>query len=69
MRRYGIAPEDLSAALTSEPSVEAFVVLIGGLGNEALDVAARVKGGRAVVCDDTDALPGIVGDFLWRATR
>jgi hypothetical protein len=69
LRRYGIAPEELSAALMSEPSVEAFVVLIGGLGNEALDVAARVKGGRAVVCHDTDALPGIVGDFLRRATR
>ena len=69
LRRYGIAPEELSTALTSEPGVEAFVVLIGGLGNEAQDVAARVKGGRAVVCDDTDALPGIVGDFLRRATR
>ena len=69
LRRYGIAPEELSAALTSEPGVEAFVVLIGGLGNEASDVAARVKGGRAVVCEDTSALPELVGEFLRRAAR
>ena len=69
LRRYGIAPEQLSTALTCEPTVEAFVVLIGGLGNEASEVASRVQGGRAVVCDDTSALPGIVGDFLQRKTR
>jgi MoxR-like ATPase len=69
LRRYGIAPEELSAALTSEPGVEAFVVLIGGLGNEASDVAARVKGGRAVVCEDTSGLPALVSEFLRRAAR
>ena len=69
LRRYGIAPEELGTALTCEPSVEAFVVLIGGLGNEASDVAARVQDGRAVVCEDTQELPGLVSEFLRRAMQ
>ena len=67
LRRYNIAPESLGVALTSEPGVEAFVVLLGGLGNEAADVEARVAEGRAVVCHDTEELPGLVAEFLRRA--
>ena len=37
--------------------------------NEADDVAARVKDGRAVVCQDTASLPGLVGEFLRRTAR
>ena len=70
--RYGIEPEDVSAALGGGPagdeaSAEAFLLLIGGLGDEAADVAGRVAGGRAVVCADTAELPALVGDFLRRA--
>lgn len=35
LQRYGIPPSELAAALTSCPSVSAYVIFIGGLGDQA----------------------------------
>ena len=64
LQRYGIKAEALDMALTSEPQVQACIVLLGSLGNEATDVASKVPGGRAVVCSHTSILPGVVRQFL-----
>lgn len=35
LQRYGIPPSQLGAALTACPNVSAYVIFIGGLGNQA----------------------------------
>lgn len=35
LQRYGIPPSALGSALTACPSVSAYVIFIGGLGNQA----------------------------------
>ena len=35
LRRYGIPPSGLAKVLTSNPRVNAFIIFIGSLGNEA----------------------------------
>lgn len=36
LSRYAIQPKELSQAISCDPRVEAFVVFIGSLGNEAV---------------------------------
>lgn len=35
LQRYGIPPSKLAAALTSSPNISAYVIFIGGLGDQA----------------------------------
>lgn len=43
LQRYGIPPSELAAALTSYPSVSAYVIFIGGLGDQAERSGTRNK--------------------------
>ncbi|XP_026486549.2 von Willebrand factor A domain-containing protein 8 [Vanessa tameamea] len=60
LRRYGIRPEDLGAILTSDPRVQAHVIFIGSLGDEAATLLRRLPVGHAHVCMDVASLPHIM---------
>ncbi|KAL4703226.1 hypothetical protein ACJJTC_012985 [Scirpophaga incertulas] len=60
LRRYGIRPEDLGAILTSDHRVQAHVIFIGSLGNEASSLLQQLPTGHAHVCMDTADLPRIM---------
>ncbi|XP_072949521.1 von Willebrand factor A domain-containing protein 8 [Epargyreus clarus] len=60
LRRYGIPPEQLGAILTSEPQVQAHVIFIGSLGDEAAMLLRKLPAGHAHVCMDVASLPQIM---------
>ncbi|XP_063891843.1 von Willebrand factor A domain-containing protein 8 [Helicoverpa armigera] len=60
LRRYGIQPEDLGTILTSDHRVQAHVIFIGSLGDEANALLRRLPAGHAHVCMDVAALPQIM---------
>lgn len=60
LRRYGIPPERLGAILTAEPKVQAHVIFIGSLGDEANSLLRRLPVGHAHVCMDVASLPHIM---------
>ncbi|XP_013145286.1 PREDICTED: von Willebrand factor A domain-containing protein 8 [Papilio polytes] len=60
LRRYGIPPESLGAILTSEPRVQAHVIFIGSLGDEANTLLRRLPSGHAHVCMEVASLPHIL---------
>ncbi|XP_028163508.1 von Willebrand factor A domain-containing protein 8 [Ostrinia furnacalis] len=60
LRRYGIQPEELGTILTSESKVQAHVIFIGSLGDEASMLLRRLPAGHAHVCMDTANLPHIM---------
>ncbi|CAG9103041.1 unnamed protein product [Plutella xylostella] len=60
LRRYGIPPEALGTILTSNPKVQAHVIFIGGLGDEANEMLRRLPVGHAHVCMDVAELPRIM---------
>uniref|UniRef100_A0A2A4JAX2 von Willebrand factor A domain-containing protein 8 n=1 Tax=Heliothis virescens TaxID=7102 RepID=A0A2A4JAX2_HELVI len=60
LRRYGIRPEDLGTILTSDHRVQAHVIFIGSLGDEANALLRRLPAGHAHVCMDVAALPQIM---------
>ncbi|XP_061716491.1 von Willebrand factor A domain-containing protein 8 [Cydia pomonella] len=60
LRRYGIPPEHLGAILMSEPKVQAHVIFIGSLGDEANSLLRKLPVGHAHVCMDVASLPHIM---------
>ncbi|KAL0838604.1 hypothetical protein ABMA28_016694 [Loxostege sticticalis] len=60
LRRYGIQPEELGTILTSDHRVQAHVIFIGSLGDEASTLLRRLPAGHAHVCMDTANLPHIM---------
>ncbi|XP_013194318.1 von Willebrand factor A domain-containing protein 8 [Amyelois transitella] len=60
LRRYGIQPQELGTILTSEPRVQAHVIFIGSLGDEAATLLRHLPAGHAHVCMDVATLPQIM---------
>ncbi|KFB42502.1 AGAP000545-PA-like protein [Anopheles sinensis] len=61
LARYGITPRALNAALTRQaPRVQAYVVFIGSLGDEARVITETMAAGKAFVCMDLEQLPQIM---------
>uniref|UniRef100_A0AAG5DY10 von Willebrand factor A domain-containing protein 8 n=1 Tax=Anopheles atroparvus TaxID=41427 RepID=A0AAG5DY10_ANOAO len=61
LARYGITPRALNAALVRQaPRVQAYVIFIGSLGDEARVIADTMAAGKAFVCMDLDQLPQIM---------
>ncbi|KAI8437077.1 hypothetical protein MSG28_010437 [Choristoneura fumiferana] len=60
LRRYGIPPEQLGSILTSDPRVQAHVIFIGSLGDEANSLLRSLPVGHAHVCMDVASLPHIM---------
>ncbi|KPI95707.1 Uncharacterized protein KIAA0564-like [Papilio xuthus] len=60
LRRYGIPPESLGTILTSDPRVQAHVIFIGSLGDEANTLLRRLPAGHAHVCMEVASLPHIL---------
>uniref|UniRef100_A0A8W7PVA6 VWFA domain-containing protein n=1 Tax=Anopheles coluzzii TaxID=1518534 RepID=A0A8W7PVA6_ANOCL len=61
LARYGITPRKLNAALARQsPRVQAYVIFIGSLDDEAKVVADSMTAGKAFVCMDLEQLPHIM---------
>uniref|UniRef100_A0A182RBI3 von Willebrand factor A domain-containing protein 8 n=1 Tax=Anopheles funestus TaxID=62324 RepID=A0A182RBI3_ANOFN len=61
LARYGITPRKLNNALARQsPRVQAYVIFIGSLDDEAKVVADNMTAGKAFVCMDLDQLPNIM---------
>ncbi|KAJ3641597.1 hypothetical protein Zmor_028097 [Zophobas morio] len=60
LERYRIPPSKLAAALTSKSNVSAYVIFIGGLGDQAERLTERLPAGRAFICSDVTQLPQIL---------
>lgn len=61
LQRYAISPFDLSKALTKqEPKVQAYVIFIGSLGEEATEISSVMPAGRSFICMDLEKLPQIL---------
>ncbi|CAL8113762.1 unnamed protein product [Orchesella dallaii] len=60
LERYGISPNQFAKVLTTNNSVKAFCVFIGGLGDQALRLEAQLPVGKAFVCMDTALLPKVI---------
>uniref|UniRef100_A0A182N1A7 von Willebrand factor A domain-containing protein 8 n=1 Tax=Anopheles dirus TaxID=7168 RepID=A0A182N1A7_9DIPT len=61
LARYGITPRKLNTALARQsPKVQAYVIFIGSLDDEARVVAESMTAGKAFVCMDLEQLPQIM---------
>ncbi|CAH0398204.1 unnamed protein product [Chilo suppressalis] len=60
LRRYGIHPKELGTILTSDHRVQAHVIFIGSLGDEATSLLRQLPVGHAHVCMDVASLPHIM---------
>lgn len=60
LERYGIPAEDLGRIITADSRVNAFVIFIGSLGNQAERLKKKLPSGRAFVCMDTRELPQVL---------
>jgi len=58
--RYGIRPESIGKVLNRNESVNAYMVFLGSLGNQAEDMSRRLPSGKSFVCLDTKRLPEIL---------
>ena len=58
--RYGINAREYGDILLSDPRVNAFVIFIGSLGDQALRLKERLPAGKAYVCMDTKDIPDIL---------
>ena len=59
-RRYGISTKRISTALTSSPKVEAALLMVGQLGEEADQLARELPQGKAYVCRKSGDLSNIL---------
>ncbi|XP_044262539.1 von Willebrand factor A domain-containing protein 8 [Tribolium madens] len=60
LERYSIPPSKLAQVLTSKANVSAYVVFIGGLGDQAERLTQKLPAGRAFICRDVTQLPQIL---------
>ena len=58
--RYGIRPESIGKILNKNESVNAYMVFIGSLGNQADQISRQLPSGKSFVCLDTKRLPEIL---------
>jgi len=58
--RYGIRPESIGKILNRNENVNAYMVFIGSLGNQADQISKRLPSGKSFVCLDTKKLPEIL---------
>ena len=58
--RYGIRPESIGKILNRNENVNAYMVFIGSLGNQADLISKRLPSGKSFVCLDTKKLPEIL---------
>eukprot|EP00164_Ancoracysta_twista_P004354 GFYU01005864.1.p1 GENE.GFYU01005864.1~~GFYU01005864.1.p1 ORF type:complete len:442 (-),score=92.80 GFYU01005864.1:38-1363(-) len=64
LRRYGIAPREVSEALTKDPKVSASIIFIGSLFDEAKQVQKAIPAGKCFVCLDTAKMPTTFKDIF-----
>uniref|UniRef100_A0A7E4ZTR3 von Willebrand factor A domain-containing protein 8 n=1 Tax=Panagrellus redivivus TaxID=6233 RepID=A0A7E4ZTR3_PANRE len=62
--RYGISPRHLARVIESEPTVNAFVILIGSLGQQAERLVKGLPAGKAFYAADTSQLPTIIQNIF-----
>ncbi|XP_074632889.1 von Willebrand factor A domain-containing protein 8-like isoform X1 [Acropora palmata] len=67
LERYGIPAEAFGKVLTSDGRVNAFVIFIGSLGNQADRLVKKLPSGRAFVCMDTKYLPQVLQQIFTSA--
>ena len=60
LERYGIRPAHFADALMANDDVNAYVIFIGSLGDQADRLVKQMPSGRAFVCMDTKNLPHII---------
>jgi len=60
LARYGIRPSNLRKALMDNESVNAFLVLIGSLGQQATDIQKGLPAGKAFVATSATQIPEIL---------
>ncbi|KAI0236153.1 von Willebrand factor A domain-containing protein 8 [Lamellibrachia satsuma] len=58
--RYGIPPKRFADILTANDDVNAYVIFIGSLGDQAQVLMNKMPSGRAFLCMDTKDLPQIL---------
>lgn len=59
LSRYGIKPSQLKEELTKNSQVNAYIIFIASMGEEAQYLKESLPVGRGFVCLDTAKLPGI----------
>lgn len=57
LQRYGISPEHLGQVLVSEKNVQAYIIFIASLHQQAARLRAGVPPGHAFICQETSQLP------------
>ncbi|XP_065077399.1 von Willebrand factor A domain-containing protein 8 [Ochlerotatus camptorhynchus] len=61
MSRYGISPRNFNDLLQKQaPKVQAYVIFIGSLGDEAQLIAEHMTAGKSFVCMNLEQLPQIL---------
>jgi len=58
--QYGIKPADLAKALTADERVNAYILFIGSIRDQAAKLTKALPPGRAFVCLDTREIPKIM---------
>ena len=66
LKRYGITAQELGSLLESNERVNAAVVFIGSLGNEAAKLVSQLPRGRAFLAMDTSKIPSIMKELFSR---
>jgi hypothetical protein len=64
LRRYGISPQQVGAALSSDPRVTAFLIFLASLQDEAPRLLPLMPPGRAFFVGETAALPNLFRTIL-----
>eukprot|EP00127_Corallochytrium_limacisporum_P004994 Clim_evm17s196 gene=Clim_evmTU17s196 len=62
--RYGIHPQQLTKIMDSESKVNAVVIFIGTIGDQAEKLRRSLPTGRAFVCMNTQDLPKIMSEIF-----
>lgn len=68
LRRYHIEPEEVARSL-SRRDVHAHLVLIGSMGEEAVDLANAIPNKRAQVCNHSEDLPLLMKNIVESVVR
>ncbi|KAJ3232217.1 hypothetical protein HDU78_007239 [Chytriomyces hyalinus] len=69
LRRYGITAAEVESVLDSDPRVQAAMIFIGSLGDEAAKLVHALPRGKAYLALDTAKIPGIVKELFSSITE
>ncbi|KAI8828154.1 AAA domain-containing protein [Chytriomyces cf. hyalinus JEL632] len=69
LRRYGITAAEVESVLDSDPRVQAAMIFIGSLGDEAAKLVRALPRGKAYLALDTAKIPGIVKELFSSITE